>query len=267
MKKICFFVLGLALFLALTSCSNGLGMTSVRIPVDFSELVASRNGDGQSAEFFASVTLKAYARENGSDYTETRCRHFSASSEEDAKFEFDFGAVPSGITVHAEVRVIENKGNGEFSCYYGTSNRILLSKGRNSLDVSVERIDDYFDYVDRTDFFVSVGGKQLSACFYHLLKGDDGTYFITDSYHNVISFGITVEYTVDESTRNYIKELLYASDYSVKTEASGGSYIQVKRYGSVMNPREFYSTENEDGMSVLKFKSANGLTFNVPLSY
>ena len=45
MKKICFFVLSLALFCGLTSCSNGLGMASVRIPVDFSELVASRNGD------------------------------------------------------------------------------------------------------------------------------------------------------------------------------------------------------------------------------
>ena len=263
MKKICFFVLGLALFLALTSCSNGLGMTSVRIPVDFSELVASRNGDEQSAEFFASVTLKASARESGSDYTETRCRHFSASSEENAKFEFDFGAVPSGFTVHAEVRVIENEGNGEFSCYYGTSNSILLSKGRNSLDVSVGRNEDYF--VDRTDFSVSAGGKQLSAYFY---KGYDGTYLITDSCSNVISFGITgLEYTVEEISRNYIKELLYASDYSVKTEASGGSCIQVKRYGSVMNPREFYETESEDGMPVLKFKSANGLTFNVPLSY
>ena len=263
MKKICFFVLGLALFLALTSCSNGLGMTSVRIPVDFSELVASRNGDEQSAEFFASVTLKASARESGSDYTETRCRHFSARSEENAKFEFDFGAVPSGITVHAEVRVIENEGYGEFSCYYGTSDSILLSKGRNSLDVSVGRNDEY--YVYRTaDFCVSVGGKQLSACFY---KGDDGTYLITGSCYNVISFGITgLEYTVEGISRNYIKELLYASDYSVKTEASGGSCIQVKRYGSIMNPREFYSTENEDGMSVLKFKSANGLTFNVPLS-
>ncbi|MBQ5383755.1 MAG: hypothetical protein IIU46_04785, partial [Treponema sp.] len=163
-----------------------------------------------------------------------------------------------------DVNVIQNDGNGEFSCYYGTSDSILLSKGRNSLDVSVGRNDEY--YVYRTaDFCVSVGGKQLSACFY---KGDDGTYLITDSCYNVISFGITgLEYTVEEISRNYIKELLYASDYSVKTEASGGSCIQVKRYGSIMNPREFYETENEDGMSVLKFKSANGLSFNVPLSH
>ena len=258
MKKICFFVLSLALFCGLTSCSNGLGMASVRIPVDFSELVASRNGDEQNGEFFAFVIV---ASESG-DYIESRCRHFSSDSEENAKFEFDFGAIPSGIKVHVGVELIKTGEGLEY--YSGESDGLqLLKAGRNSIDICVSDAHSPANGLNGSDFAISYDGKRVDAWFYVLPFRH---YLIADTRNNVISLGKCTDCYSGEAGRDIltsvkVKELMYASDFSVEEYESDKSFFHVKKYGIVQNPREIEASLR-DGFIPIKFTGASGVEFN-----